>query len=113
VTPVLRSTARYAETYGGVVPEPLDGEPVWISDEELTALALAADPDAPVPDDAVPFHSSADLAFELLPTWYMPAPSLRRDRKRTVVFAGIVFALLVIDVMGLCVTYGFPDPVWK
>lgn len=84
-----------------------------ITDEELTSLALAADPDAPIPADAVPFGTTEGLAVDLLPSWYMPAPSLRRSRKRTVVFAGIVFALLIIDVMGLCVTYGVPDPVWK
>ena len=84
-----------------------------ITDEELTSLALAADPDAPIPADAVPFDTTEGLAVDLLPSWYMPAPSLRRSRKRTVVFAGIVFALLIIDVMGLCVTYGVPDPVGK
>ena len=84
-----------------------------ISDEDLTALALAADPDAAIPDDAVPFGSPDGLAVDLLPSWYMPPPSLRRSRTRTIVFAGIVFALLFINVMGLCVTYGVPDPVWK
>ena len=84
-----------------------------ITDEELTALALAADPDAPIPTDAVPFDSSTGAVVSLLPSWYMPAPSLRRSRKRTIVFAGIVFSLLIIYVMGLCVTYGVPDPVWK
>jgi hypothetical protein len=94
------------------VPDDVD-DTDFISDEELTALALAADPDAPIPDDAVPFGTDHGLAVDLLPSWYMPAPSLRRSRVRTVVFAGIVFSLLIIDVMGLCVTYGFPDPVWK
>jgi hypothetical protein len=88
-------------------------ETAFISEEELTALALAADPDAPIPADAVPFVSNDGLAVDLLPAWYMPAPSLRRSRTRTVVFAGLVFSFLIIDVMGLCVTYGFPDPVWK
>jgi hypothetical protein len=95
------------------VPNDASGEAPFISDDELTALALAADPDAPIPDDAVPFCASVGLAAELLPSWYMPPPSLRRSRKRTIVFAGIVFSLLIIDVMGLCVTYGVPDPVWK
>lgn len=90
-----------------------DEDPDDITDEELTALALAADPNAPIPDDAVPFGSTDGLAVDLLPSWYMPAPSLRRSRKRTVVFAGFVFALLALNVMGLCVTYGVPDPVWK
>lgn len=88
-------------------------DPERITDEELTAFALAADPDAPIPTDAVPFDTSAGTAVDLLPSWYMPAPSLRRSRTRTIVFAGIVFSMLIINVMGLCVTYGVPDPVWK
>jgi len=93
------------------VPDDVE-ESDFITDEELTSLALAADPDLPIPDDAVPFGIDG-TAIELLPSWYMPAPSLRHSRTRTVVFAGIVFSLLVINVMGLCVTYGLPDPVWK
>ena len=84
-----------------------------ISDDELAALALAADPDAPIPDDAVPFASTDGTAYGLLPAWYMPAPSLRRSRRKTLILAGIVFALMVIDVMGLCVTNGAPEPVWS
>ncbi len=83
-----------------------------ISDEELTALALAADPDPVLADDAVPFVSG-DQPAGLLPEWYMPAPSPRRSRPRTVVLAGVAIALFVINVGGVCVTYGFPDPVWK
>lgn len=82
------------------------------SDEELTALALAADPDPVLPDDAVPF-AGGDEPAGLLPEWYMPAPSLRRSRPRTVILAGVAIALFVINVGGVCVTYGFPDPVWK
>lgn len=92
---------------------PSADEASFISDEELTALALAADPDAAIPDDAVPFGTRDGLAVELLPSWYMPTPSLRRSPTRTLVFAGVVFSLLIINVMGLCVTYGVPDPVWK
>ena len=84
-----------------------------ISDEELVELALQARPHDPFGPDSVPFAPAGQPGVELLPAWYMPAPSLRRTRKRTAVFATVVFALLVIDVMGLCVTYGFPDPVWK
>ena len=81
------------------------------TDEELTELALDAVAPDPFAPDAVPFGDVDPPG--LLPTWYMPAPSLRRTRSRTVVFAGIVFALLIIDVVGVCVTYGFPDPVWR
>lgn len=84
-----------------------------LTDDELTALALAADLDAPIPDDAVPFDISPGIAAELLPAWYMPAPSLRRSRARTVVLTGVAVALFVINVGGVCVTYGIPDPVWK
>ena len=46
-----------------------------ISDEELEAEALAADPDAPVADDAVPWATAVGGADDdLLPDWYMPAP---------------------------------------
>ena len=84
-----------------------------ISDDELTALALAADPDAPIDGDAVPFVSGDDLGPSLLPEWYMPAASLRRSTPRTVVLASVAIALFVINVGGVCVTYGVPDPVWK
>ncbi len=86
---------------------------IEISDAELTALALAADPDLPIPEDAVPFGEADGLEHGLLPEWYMPAPSLRRSTSRTVVFTGVAIALFVINVGGVCVTYGIPDPVWK
>ena len=84
-----------------------------VTDAELTALAMAADPDAPIPHDAVPFSSTDDHAAALLPEWYMPAPSLRRSTPRTIVLAGVAIALFVINVGGVCVTYGIADPVWK
>ena len=89
-----------------------DDQPEF-SDDELTELALAADPDQPVPDDAVPFTTDDGLGQSLLPDWYMPTPSLRRSRSRTVVLASVAIALFVINVGGVCVTYGFPESVWK
>jgi len=44
-----------------------------ITDEELTALALAADPGSPFADDAVPWRSLESDGDPLLPDWYMPA----------------------------------------
>ena len=88
-------------------------DPIEISDAELTALALAADPDQPIADDALPFVASDGLGTGLLPEWYMPAPSLRRSTPRTIVLASVAIALFVINVGGVCVTYGIPDPVWK
>jgi hypothetical protein len=87
-----------------------DVEP--ISDEELTALAMAADPDAPIAVDAVPFGSADDDTVALLPSWYMPAPGRRPDRGRRLVFAGVVCSLLIGNVAGFCVTNGFPEFVW-
>jgi hypothetical protein len=81
-----------------------------LTDEELTRLALAADPNAPLDDDAVSFWELVGNDVEpLLPTWYMPAPSggVGRSRrwKRVVVIA-VIIAFLVVDAYGLCSVYG-------
>jgi len=98
-------------TNGGDVldPEAADEE---VSDAELTALALAADPDAAVDSDAVPFR--ADQAGPgLLPAWYMAAPMAHAGgRARRLVLVALIGALLVINGAGLCVTYGFPEIAW-
>jgi len=80
-----------------------------VSDEELTALALAADPDMPVDRDA---PSLTDLvapdSVGLLPTWYMPgvagSPPLTAWRRSVALV--IVAAFLLITAYGLCNTYG-------
>ena len=79
-----------------------------VSDDELTALALAADPDASVAADAV---SLWDLAGwnreELLPAWYMPAPLRGSSSRRQRWVIGLVVASFVlINGHGLCSTYG-------
>ena len=84
------------------------------TDEELSELALAADPDAGVADDAVPLSEYLGWAAgsgegELLPGWYMPAPAgagrmLRGWRRRVVLL--IVASFLLINAYGLCSTYG-------
>ena len=82
------------------------------TDDELAALALAADPDAPIPDDAVPF-GQAEHDGALLPEWYMPAPSsVRRTRPRVVGVSLIIASLIVVNGAGFCVTYGFPEIAW-
>jgi hypothetical protein len=82
------------------------------TDDELAELALAADPEAPIPDDAVPFgRSEHDCA--LLPEWYMPAPSsTHRTRSRVLAVSLIVGSLIVVNGAGLCVTYGVPEIAW-
>jgi hypothetical protein len=78
-----------------------------ITDEELTELALAADPDAPIPPDAVPIGIYVSQFADALPLWYMP-PVVRsgaRRWKRPVVLV-VVLGFALIDAMGLCNTYG-------
>jgi hypothetical protein len=98
-------------TTNGVVQE-ADEDAPGISDADLTALALAADPEAPLDPDAVPLHeylaaSGALLAAAPLPGWYMPLAMARSgSRWRLMVIAAIVVAFVVIEAVGLCSTYG-------
>ena len=84
-----------------------------ITDEELTALALAADVDEPIAENAVPFDACEQQFGDLLPDWYMPAPAagLRR-RRHSVTAAVIVLSLLGVNAVGLCVTNGFLEIAW-
>jgi hypothetical protein len=78
-----------------------------ISDEELTALALAADVDAPLAADALPWRMSMSQ-FGLLPEWYMPGPiAAGRGRGTRIVILTVVAGFLVIGAFGMCVTSGF------
>lgn len=87
--------------------------PRGVTDDELTTLALAADPDAPLDDDAVSFWEATadpdDTATPPLPEWYMPAPMagtpLLHGWRRRVVFV-VIAAFLTITAAGLCNTYG-------
>lgn len=79
---------------------------VPVSDEELTALALAAAVDEPLPDDAVPWRPEGVLD-PLIGDWYMPAPNAtRRDWRARVVAATVIASIVAINAAGLCVTYG-------
>jgi hypothetical protein len=82
-----------------------DQEP--LSDEELTELALAADPDAPLDAAAVPFASSSAGSLGLLPSWYMPAVAFGTAQRywKIIVFV-LVATLFAIEAAGLCSTYG-------
>lgn len=83
-----------------------------VTDDELTALALAADPHDAFAVDAVPFGVEAadDL---LLPEWYMPLSGpIRRTRPRAVAVVTIIAAMLLVNAAGLCVTYGLPEIAW-
>lgn len=82
-----------------------------VTDEELAELAMAADPETAVTDDAVPLSEflGADGEGELLPGWYMPAPAragrlLQGWRRRMALV--IVASFVLINAFGLCSTYG-------
>jgi hypothetical protein len=87
---------------------PVDGGA--IDDDLLTELALAADPDSDVADDAVSFWELNDGPLELLPSWYMPGrmgrvSTVRPWHRWTVGF--LVVAFVGINAFGLCSTYGW------
>jgi hypothetical protein len=91
---------------GGVAPDLVDDE-LWVSDEELTADALAADPDLALDDDALPFAAAGEDSFALLPSWYMPAAGRpRHARVAAIVVLVIVGSLLLAEAFGLCLTNG-------
>ena len=78
-----------------------------ITEAELTELALAADPDAPMADDAIPLAVYLDQEPGLLPSWYMPSPTIRRGKGwRLPVVLVIVGAFVIIEAFGLCSTFG-------
>jgi hypothetical protein len=90
-------------------PDAPDLELVPLSDDELTAQALAADPDTVVDGDALPFGACADPTGVggLLPSWYMPVPvtGSRKRWHRALVIAAII-GFVVINASGFCITYG-------
>jgi len=80
-----------------------------VSDDELAALALAADPD-PCLDDAASFWEvTGSGPAARLPAWYMPAPvggrTVRGWRRRLVML--LIVSFVLIDAYGLCNIYGW------
>ena len=87
----------------------LDLETNELSDDELERLALAADPDADLPDDAVSiWQVVGGCGASTLPGWYLPqaGPPQVQPGWRRWIGVLIVVALLAIPAAGLCVTYG-------
>jgi hypothetical protein len=84
-------------------------ERVEFSDEDLSAIALAADPDTALDDDAVSLWELIGYSPDRqLPAWYMPAPLCGQRvvgwRRRVILL--IIASFLVINAYGLCSTYG-------
>jgi len=78
-----------------------------MTEEELAALALAGDPDAPLPPDAIPLEVYLEMTAGPLPDWYMPQVTARRSgRRQRLVILALVGAFLLIEAFGLCSTYG-------
>jgi hypothetical protein len=77
------------------------------TDAELAVLALAADPDQEPDPDAVPMSDYMGERYGPLPSWYMPPVTVRgQSPLRTAIVLSIVVSLLLIEALGLCVTYG-------
>lgn len=86
-----------------------------LTDAELAEIALAARPTDPFADDAVPFGQDLSKGADLLPDWYMPVPQMSAaDRSPSRVFTVglIIFAMVLLNGAGLCVTYGLPEIAW-
>ena len=81
--------------------------PEGLTEDELTAQALAADPDEPLSSAAVPFRSEPTKGADLLPDWYMPAVVPGRSTAgRKAVALAVVVAAVTINALGFCITYG-------
>jgi hypothetical protein len=76
--------------------------------DELTELALAADPNEHLEPDAVPL-AGIDHSWALLPSWYMPTPIARARPRRlwsTALVIFLVSSFIFINALGFCITYG-------
>jgi hypothetical protein len=91
--------------------EPFELSAPDLTVDELTALALAADPDQVADADAEPWLGGHPGGGGLLPDWYMPGPVRhRREPWQVAVVVVIIAAFLLINALGLCITYGHLVP---
>lgn len=107
---LLRGVSALENVVDQFLESPIDETfvPNEFTDEELTSLALAADSDAPIDADAVPWNWGFGFERSLLPDWYMPrAIATGRGRGTKVVVGTLVASLLIIGAFGLCITSGF------
>lgn len=104
----MPSTRIQAGSLTSVEFEVVDPDAETFSDDELAALALAADPDAPIAEGAVPIGIHLGHLGSALPLWYMPPVVGTRSggRWKSPLVIAVVSAFLLIDALGLCNTYG-------
>jgi hypothetical protein len=77
-----------------------------LTEDELTAQALAADPDEPLGDHARPFRME-DSPDAVLPSWYMPPVVAGRSTPaRRAIALTLVGTAFLINALGFCITYG-------
>jgi hypothetical protein len=85
---------------------------VTFTDEELTEMALDAEPFDPFDPEIECFDDDA-AKLAVIPEWYMPAPGIPRSKAKAAVLFAFAISLIVGTVGGYCVTYGVPDFVWN
>ncbi|HVB00559.1 MAG TPA: hypothetical protein VNE42_04785 [Acidimicrobiales bacterium] len=103
----LSSEPRSAESdhfnWGQYPGPPIGG----ISDEELSELALGAEVDRPLADDAIAIGLVPESSSSLLGAWYMAPVAARRVAGwRMWVMLSIVGILLILEALGLCSVFG-------
>lgn len=86
---------------------------VTFSDEELTRLALDAEPFDPFDPEIERFGGPDPVKFAVIPEWYMPAPGIPRSKARAAIMLGFAVSLIVITIGGFWVTFGVPEFVWE
>lgn len=102
---VLRVIGTHDHAPVGTTSPVPDEEP--LTDAELCEMALAAETDRPLDADARPLADPSDHGGGPLPSWYMPAPRTGNfSTWHRVVAAVIIAAFVVINALGLCITYG-------
>ena len=84
-----------------------------INPAELERLAVGADPDADIAEDALPFLADASRGCRP-PARVVHAGTadLKPARARMFGAAAFVGALVIVNGAGLCVTYGLPEIAW-
>lgn len=80
---------------------------IEITVEELEAEALAVGTDELLLPDAVPLIGSYAASSPHLPAWYMPVVANTESSPwRTAIVYLLMVAFVVINALGLCITYG-------